>query len=329
MRSQYGVIAQEFCRALRGARSQRALSLRLGHRTNVAYAWESGRRSPTLTPLLRIAQYNGVDVHRRLASFLRHDHAFRPELEVTEPALVAALFAELKGSASNAALGERLGRSGSQVSRWTTGASKPRLSEVFAFVELTTSRLLDFVALFVDPSTLPSVARPWTELEERRRVAVELPWSHAVLRVLELASYAELPAHDDAWVAQRLGLAVDEVRRCLAALRRAGVVRRRAGRYRTTAKTVDMTRGPAAPRRQLKAHWLREAVERQPADDTGLYSYNLVSVSRQDLERLRALHVDYFHAIRRVVADSDDPDCVALVAMQLFELDAASPPPGQ
>ena len=41
-----------------------------------------------------------------------------------------------------------------------------------------------------------------------------------------------------------------------------------------------------------------------------------------DLERLRALHVRYFHELRQIVSDSREPDCVALVAMQLFGLGA-------
>ncbi|WP_437923845.1 DUF4423 domain-containing protein [Sorangium sp. So ce291] len=193
---------------------------------------------------------------------------------------------------------------------------------MLALVDATTDRLLDFLALFVHPGQLPSVARDFRLLEERRRTATDLPWSHAVLRVLELASYAALPCHDDAWIAARLGLPDDEVRACLNALARAGLIRWRAGRYAATAETVDMTRGAAEPRQRLKAHWLDVAARRQRRGDPGLYSYNLVSVARCDLERLRALHVRYFHELRQIVSDSREPDCVALVAMQLFELGA-------
>ncbi|WP_242515652.1 hypothetical protein [Sorangium cellulosum] len=35
------------------------------------------------------------------------------------------------------------------------------------------------------------------------------------------------------------------------------------------------------------------------------------------------MHVRYFHELRQIVSDSRDPDCVALVAMLLFELGAS------
>ncbi|MDI1479288.1 DUF4423 domain-containing protein [Polyangium sp. y55x31] len=321
-KAHYDEIAKDFCRALRGRRSQRQLSGRLGYGTNVAFGWESGRRFPTLPTLLRVAAYNGVDVHRALAEFVRQEPALGAGVAVSDPALTATFFQIIKGGLSNAEIGSRIGRSASQVSRFMAGTSQPRLPDVLAIVDATTDRLLDFLALFVPPNELPSVARDFLVLEERRRIATELPWSHAVLRVLELASYDALPGHDDAWVAARLGLAEDEVRACLEALSRAGLLQWCGARYVATAETVDMTRGPAEPRQRLKAHWLDVAARRQRRGDPGLYSYNLISVARRDLERLRALHVRYFHELRQIVSDSREPDCVALVAMQLLELGA-------
>jgi hypothetical protein len=52
-------IARELMVALRGRRSQVAWSRRLGYRSNVAYAWESGRRSPTGAEMLRAAGRGG------------------------------------------------------------------------------------------------------------------------------------------------------------------------------------------------------------------------------------------------------------------------------
>ncbi|HVZ32321.1 MAG TPA: helix-turn-helix transcriptional regulator, partial [Polyangiaceae bacterium] len=51
----YEDLARDFIRALRGGRSQAALSRRLGFRTNVLYAWESGRRWPTAAVVLLAA----------------------------------------------------------------------------------------------------------------------------------------------------------------------------------------------------------------------------------------------------------------------------------
>src|SRR5690606_6604411 len=42
----FRALSREWVRAMRGPRSQTALSRRLGYRTNVIYRWESGARSP-------------------------------------------------------------------------------------------------------------------------------------------------------------------------------------------------------------------------------------------------------------------------------------------
>jgi hypothetical protein len=67
------------------------------------------------------------------------------------------------------------------------GSERPR------FVDATTQRMLDFVAAFVDPSSLASLRVTWADLERQRRLAYDLPWAHAVLRVLELDDYLKLP----------------------------------------------------------------------------------------------------------------------------------------
>ena len=52
-------IARGLLRELRGRRSQVQWSRRLGYRSNVAYAWESGRRWPTAAETLRAAGRSG------------------------------------------------------------------------------------------------------------------------------------------------------------------------------------------------------------------------------------------------------------------------------
>src|SRR5262245_38605960 len=53
-------LAKELIRALRGKRSQVALSRRLKHRSNVLYAWEAGLRAPTAAGFLDLAKRVGI-----------------------------------------------------------------------------------------------------------------------------------------------------------------------------------------------------------------------------------------------------------------------------
>jgi hypothetical protein len=47
-------------------------------------------------------------------------------------------------------------------------------------------------------------------------------------------------------------------------------------------------------------------------------AYNLFSVSRADVERIRALHKAYFRELKAIVAESKNSRCVALATTQVF-----------
>ncbi len=53
----------------------------------------------------------------------------------------------------------------------------------------------------------------------------------------------------------------------------------------------------------------------------GQFSYNVFTVSAVDLERIRELHLRYFHELRAIVADSTPDEHVAVANVQLFALD--------
>jgi len=51
------------------------------------------------------------------------------------------------------------------------------------------------------------------------------------------------------------------------------------------------------------------------------FSYNVLSVSRADLDRIRAMHLAYFRELRSVVAASEPVEVAALVNIQLLAFD--------
>ena len=171
---------------------------------------------------------------------------------------------------------------------------------------------------------MPAAREAWEVLEAQRRLAYDLPWSHAVMRVLELADYRELRKHSDAFVAERLGISQEEVARCLRALSDSKLIARRARRFVVTRMlTVDTTRNPDAGL-FLKSHWAGVGLDRLPQLEPGgqdLFSYNLFNVSEADYERLRELHIAYFHELRRIIEGSEPAERVALVNIQLMRLD--------
>jgi transcriptional regulator with XRE-family HTH domain len=320
----YETIAKQLVLALRGKRSQVALSRRLKCRSNVLYSWESGRRWPTAATFFALAQAVRVPVAPRLSDFLGGLPASLVGADWTVPGTPAKLLEHLRGGTTIVELGRRVGTHRVSVSRWLKGTAEPRLPDFLRMIEGTSLRLLDFIAVFVSPASLPEASAAWQVLEAQRRVAYGLPWSHAVMRVLELEQYRSLPAHRPGWVAARLGMTEEEEARCLAALAESRLIRRRHKRWEVCdVLTVDTRKNPEAGR-QLKAHWAQVGMSRLPELEPGgedLFSYNLFTISEREWESFRELHIGYYQELRRLVEASTRAERVVLVNLQLLRLD--------
>lgn len=311
--------ASQLLRALRGRRSQIAFARRLGYRANPVCDWEHARRFPTAVETLRAARVVGVDVDAAFRAFATPEVP-PPATHDTEG--LAAWFRALKGATPVGEVAERAGVSRFVVSRWLGGRAQPRLPDFLRLLDALTRRMADWVAGLVPIAQVPALLPEFERRAASRRLASELPWSQAVVRLLETVDYAALPAHDDVWLATRLGVPADEVARCLAALAAAGVVAVDGGRFRAAAPLTVDTRGDPARVVRLKSHWASVAAERLPAPRPGdLFSYNVVSLSRADLERLRQLHLAYFRDVRALVAASEPVEVAALVNVQLVTFD--------
>jgi transcriptional regulator with XRE-family HTH domain len=308
------LVARELLRALRKNRSQLGFSRRLGYATNVAYTWEAGRRSPTALELLRIAHVVGGDVRASLGRFFAAPPAWLAEVDPLSEAAVHRLLLEVCGGLPRADLARRTGYSRHAVGRWLAGTAMPRVPELLALVHHASNRLPDFVACFVDPAAVPSLADTWRQLEARRTLVARLPWAPAVLRFLEIAGQPYSPG----WIAARLGIPLAEEERTLAEMREAGVVRWDVDRWAPAEALVVDTR--RTPGRALASHWARVGLDRLDGNAPGLFGYNVLSVSTDDLEALRALHRAYYQQIRALAAASSPLGHVVVVNVQLFEL---------
>ncbi len=324
----YGLLTRQFLRAVRGQRSQRALSRRLGFRTNVLYAWESGRREPTAATVFRMLRALRVDVRGRVTRFFASPPAWLAELDLATPEGIAALLRELRGSVPIVELARRSGHSRYAVARWLACGAEPPFADFLCQLEASSLRLLDFIALFLDPSTLPVAARAWQLLEAHRRAAYEHPWVVPVARALELVDYARLPEHEPGWIATRLGISRDEEERCLRSLEESGQIRRRGRRYEPVQGITVDTRQDAAAERRLKQSFAEIGLERLTRGAPGLFSFNVFAVSERDLAKLESLHKSYFRHLRAIVAASTPSERIAVANVQLFSLDAPRQPTG-
>jgi len=318
----YERLASELVRKLRGARSQAAVSRRLGYQANVLYMWESGRRFPPASGLFRLAARSRAE-----ASLLVH--WLGPAAPALQPSWSARQTGQLLSLLAPGVPASELSRSlrvdRGTVARWLTGRTEPRLPVWLRLVDEVAHRLVEFIEMFCDPAGLPALASLYRDLQAQERLAYDAPSSHLVMRALELDAYKALPGHRPGFIAAATGLSLPEEERYLAALKQAGQVRRdRAGLYRVArVLTLDTRRNPERNRR-LKQHFAAAALGRLhtlPKQARSLFSYNLFCASRADLERIRELHIEYFERMRRIVAESKQADHVVLINQQLLLLD--------
>jgi transcriptional regulator with XRE-family HTH domain len=313
-------LAAELMHALRGRRSQRQASARLGFKSNVFYRWERGRAWPSAATFFRCAQRFGVSPARALHTFLGSDKPALRDEELITDAGAAAWVQHLCENTRVGVLSGRAGRTRFVVSRWLHGQTTLPLPGLLALVEASSLRCLDFVAAFVDPAKLPSIAPAWRTLEDSRRAAYDHPWTQAVLRALELDEYRRLPRHRHGWIAERLAIDVEEEERCLGILARAGQIHLRRGRWRVeTTQTVD-TRRSREDARKLRGFWLDVARARQRSAAPGTYAYNVCSISAADLVKLQELHLQFFRDMQELVERSEPSERVVLLATQLISL---------
>ncbi|HXK19438.1 MAG TPA: DUF4423 domain-containing protein [Polyangiaceae bacterium] len=316
-------VASDWLRLLRGKRSQRGWSKRLGYSSNIAYRWETGICFPTAREALVLAKRDGTAGREALARFLGAATApiWFTGLDLGTRDGVAALLRGLRNETSLVELSRRSGHSRFAIARWLSGSAEPRLPELLGLVEAATFRLLDFLDCFTVVEKLPSVAEDFRALKAARKTAYDVPWSHAVLRALELADYAKLGKHRPGWLARRLGISREEERRCLEALATSRQIRLQNGLWvMDQTHTLD-TRAEPSRARRLKAEWLRVALARYEAGVSGTFGYNLMSVSKADWTKLRELHLAYFRNMQALVADSSPSECVVLFNTELFALD--------
>lgn len=319
----YVSLGRELVRSVRGKHSQTAVSRWLGYATNALYRWESGQDAPTAARFFSLAVRCKVDVAAALQRFWRGSTYV--VVDLTHPNGVAALLRQLRGKVPIAAVAQRAGATRSQVSRWLSGATEPRLPQFLAVVEALSLRLLDFVAEFVDPASLPSVKAAHRALDALRQAAHSAPWTQAILRCLELTDFDVNDACTASWIAQRIGVAEEEVSKGLTLLELTGQIEKRKGRYHVAQTLALDTRRDAESSLALRLFWLEVGQARLKAGQPGVWSYNVFGVSKADLVRLQQLHASYYSQMRAIIASSEPVETVAVACAQIFALDAAPP----
>jgi transcriptional regulator with XRE-family HTH domain len=308
--------SSQLLRALRGKRSQRAFARAARFRANPVTDWEHGRRYPTTGETLRAAARVGKNV---VAAFERFTPRVPLQLRAAGEFDIADWLTRLCGKTPVSELARGTGHSRSSIARWLAGKSDPRLPDFLQLVDVVTGRVPELVAELVPIAEVPALASRYESMCAAKRLALDEPWTEALLRLIEIDEHAARAAHKPGQFAARLGISSEDEKRCLDASMRAGIVQREGARYRTRPLSVDISGDPSALRR-LRHHWSHVAGARalEPRQGDWL-AYNVLSCNERDLARIRELLSATFREVRAIVASSEPSEVAALVNMQLIQ----------
>ncbi len=323
-------LSREVLRAIRGRRSQVALARRLGYRGNPITDWERGERWPTAAEVLRVAAVCRLPVREAFSKLV--------PLEPPQPTMVSgrdrrrggewkihAWLTALRGNMSNTELAERMGVSRYVVSRWCSGVTNLRFYEFLQYIDALTGRVEDWIAHLVSIEQVPSLATRHQQTRAARRIALEQPWTEAILRVIETERYREQPAVAHATLAATLGITEEALEQSMAGLVKADIVTRRhdptTGHVYFEALrelSVDTRADPEAVR-TLQEHWLEVALRRAERRENDWFAYNVFSCSEADLARIREDLKRAFRESRAVIATSQPTETAGLLLMQFVQ----------
>jgi len=232
MTSMYSRAAWELVRAVRGKRSQVALSRRLGYRGNPVTDWEAGRSQPDTIELLHAARLARLPVND---AFERLQSGALPRTSDGSIDLPRWLDS-FRGSSSIAALAERMDRSRHCVRRWLSGESCIKVADFLELLDTVTGRAHDWVAELVPIERVPALLEQHTRASRAQSLALELPWTEAILRVLETGTYRSDPRASDCADSGLAGDSTGQRRDGAGAPPGSGRARARAGALRRDAR---------------------------------------------------------------------------------------------
>lgn len=214
------------------------------------------------------------DVAAAYQAFFLRKPTWLKEHTPTSAGAVAAFLRQLQGRVKIVDLSASSGFSRYAIARWLTGEAEPKLPEFLRLVEASSRRVLDFIATFTDPSSLPSACLEWQRRERLRQAAYEETWSHAVLRALELADHPD-GGDITPWLVRVLGIDPPRVERALAVLESSGQIARRGDRWAIVPAPAIITGRHPATLGILTRTWTQVAIERIEKGAPSHFGYSL------------------------------------------------------
>lgn len=230
----YQYIILELLLVMRGSRSSAELSQAMGYYYNQVKRWENGEKQlrwdefckycqvleiPLAKILLTVFQFDRPDPLKFLTHL--HDNKF-PVWSIQE-------------------ISAQLHRHPSAIRRYLEGETFPDVEFVLAYIDSDVNRLSAFLSMFL-PADTESPLKEMTAEDLKKMVSLgEHPVASGIEGWLSTIEYQNLEKHDDAFLAEKVGLTAKDVQHILSLMVASETIVRneRTGKYAVTYNTIE------------------------------------------------------------------------------------------
>ncbi len=313
----FNQVSRELVRGLRAHRSQRAVSMRLGFRSNVVYRWETGRSIPAAVDVLRFVELTGTSV-------VEVFRTWQPSL-VDLPDDIGACLVSVVDQLAHAVQTNRLisdtDLDRHSVGRVRRGKQRIRLPDLLALAHAATGQVLDLLEALLTLDTLPSVSVLVDRRTARRSLAEEYPDSGRLMLALQHAAWVGTAASDLDQLGQMMQRDRPEVDAMLATHELAGLITNTPSGWRVC-EHVAVQHGKNRRSYERMTTWLLQTCAKGYGAQTATGRAVTVSFDQTNVtDALRALSGGVLQTRRATVPSGQAPDVTAVVAVHITALD--------
>lgn len=295
-------LAADMVRSWRGDMGQLELSEALGFRSNVVHHWESQRSGCQFTSALRMLERAHPGGVRRLCIALQSDWTER--VDPLDRVGTALILNDVFAGVDVSLVVRRTEFSRHKIGRWLRGDSEPTLDELLE-VLLAVRMIWMLFPLLAPDLRLPTAPPDTLGLKQQE-----------ALFALISPKYQELPAHDAAWVAARVGHSLDEIEEHIAHMRSLGLVRWDGTHWLVQLDQVRYNRRGVP---NLEAH-LGQRIATRPSRYT---DGTLLIATREEQDQIRRIFRQAKREIFELVSDTPPVGEVLWATMALTLLETS------
>lgn len=307
----YSLLRTEILVAMRGSQSQIDMSRRLGYSYNQMHKWESGTKRIKWTDFDDLCAVLGIDLSSAFRSSFQVG-----ELDTSDPGKVFETLHNMVPTYSLADLAKYLHSHISVIRRWAKGESNPDLEMVLRLIDLRPNILSTFLSKIVDVNRVPSLKSIYDTEAKLREFESLFPYACTIELCVGLEDYKKLEVHSNEFIAERVGLPVDTVRKTIGLLVAQGRLVLKSGKYVPDFKPINM-HGDLAAISRVNKYWIERSLSRfNTLDGIPLNSkkrpntqtFYVASMSKESMKKISTIIAKCHEEIMQTVVDDKMPE---------------------